>query len=182
MAEFSDRVVLVTGSSSGIGEQIARRFADLGAAVVVNSSSSIEAGERVATELGNRACYVHEAIPGRCLKVVRSDLAEDSGKGSKRAGGDDNQEELRILRSLHRRLDAAGRSMFPACDGVVETDLGPALVTQLFTDHDGRISLTLDHVLAAGRYTIRAETRERRKEQTVDLAAGESRVLTVALE
>lgn len=36
--------------------------------------------------------------------------------------------------------------------------------------------------LAAGRYTIRAETRERRKEQTVDLATGESRVLTVAFE
>ena len=30
MTEFSDRVVLVTGSSSGIGEQIARRFADRG--------------------------------------------------------------------------------------------------------------------------------------------------------
>ena len=46
-SEFSDRVVLVTGSSSGIGEEVARRFAALGASVVVNSSSSVEAGERV---------------------------------------------------------------------------------------------------------------------------------------
>ena len=65
MAEFSDRVVLVTGSSSGIGEQIVRRFADLGAAVVVNSSSSVEAGERVAAELGDRACYVQADIADR---------------------------------------------------------------------------------------------------------------------
>lgn len=36
--------------------------------------------------------------------------------------------------------------------------------------------------LAAGRYTVRAETRERRKEQTVDLAAGEQRTLDVAFE
>ena len=65
MAEFSDRVVLVTGSSSGIGEQIARRFADLGAAVVVNSSSSVAAGERVAAGLGDRAAYVQADIADR---------------------------------------------------------------------------------------------------------------------
>ena len=53
MAEFSDRAVLVTGSSSGIGEQIARRFAELGASVVVNSSTSVAAGEQIAAELGD---------------------------------------------------------------------------------------------------------------------------------
>jgi ketoreductase RED2 len=65
MAEFSDRVVLVTGSSSGIGEQIARRFAGLGAAVVVNSASSVADGERVAAELGDRAAYVQADIADR---------------------------------------------------------------------------------------------------------------------
>jgi ketoreductase RED2 len=62
MAEFTDRVVLVTGSSSGIGEQIARRFAELGAAIVVNSSTSVAAGEQLATELGARAAYVQADI------------------------------------------------------------------------------------------------------------------------
>jgi ketoreductase RED2 len=62
MAEFSDRVVLVTGSSSGIGEQIARRFADLGASVIVNSSSSVAAGEQLAAELGDLATYVQADI------------------------------------------------------------------------------------------------------------------------
>jgi ketoreductase RED2 len=81
MAEFSDRVVLVTGSSSGIGEQIARRFADLGAAVVVNSSSSIEAGERVATELGDRACYVQADIADRdqARRLVDATVARFGG-------------------------------------------------------------------------------------------------------
>ena len=65
MAEFSDRVVLVTGSSSGIGEQIARRFAELGASVVVNSSTSVEAGEQVAAELGDDATYVQADITDR---------------------------------------------------------------------------------------------------------------------
>src|SRR5215213_2611190 len=62
MAEFTDRVVLVTGSSSGIGKQIARRFAELGAAVVVNSSTSVAAGEQLAAELGARAAYVQADI------------------------------------------------------------------------------------------------------------------------
>ncbi len=51
MAELSGRIALVTGSSSGIGEAIARRFAALGAKVVVNSASSVEAGTRVADEI-----------------------------------------------------------------------------------------------------------------------------------
>ena len=72
MAEFSDRVVLVTGSSSGIGEQIGRRFAELGASVVVNSSSSVAAGEQLAAELGDRATYVQADIadPDQARRLV----------------------------------------------------------------------------------------------------------------
>lgn len=65
MSELSGRVVLVTGSSSGIGEAIARRCASLGAAVVVNSSSSVEAGERIAAELGDDAIYLRADISDR---------------------------------------------------------------------------------------------------------------------
>jgi ketoreductase RED2 len=60
--EFVGRVVLVTGSSSGIGEQVARRFSALGATVVVNSSSSSEAGERVSDELPGESCYLRADI------------------------------------------------------------------------------------------------------------------------
>jgi ketoreductase RED2 len=60
--EFAGRVVLVTGSSSGIGEQIARRFSVLGATVVVNSSSSVEAGQRVSAELPGESMYVQADI------------------------------------------------------------------------------------------------------------------------
>ncbi len=45
------RVALVTGSSSGIGAAVARRLADAGYRVVVNSARSVEAGERLAAEL-----------------------------------------------------------------------------------------------------------------------------------
>ncbi len=62
MDELAGRVVLVTGSTSGIGEAIARRLAGLGALVVLNSSTSVEAGRRIARELGPDAMYVQADI------------------------------------------------------------------------------------------------------------------------
>ena len=51
MEEFSGRVALVTGSTSGIGEATAKRLVALGAKVMLNSSTSISEGERLASEL-----------------------------------------------------------------------------------------------------------------------------------
>jgi ketoreductase RED2 len=62
MSEFAGRVVLVTGSSSGIGEAVAHRFSALGASVVVNSSSSVEAGEAVSAALPGDSVYVRADI------------------------------------------------------------------------------------------------------------------------
>jgi ketoreductase RED2 len=57
-------VVLVTGSSVGIGAACARRFAAVGATVVVNSVANVEAGERVAAELPSATyCQADVADP-----------------------------------------------------------------------------------------------------------------------
>ena len=60
--EFAGRVAIVTGSSSGIGEATARRLSALGASVVVNSSSSVEAGQAVAASLPGESLYVQADI------------------------------------------------------------------------------------------------------------------------
>ncbi|MFE1951189.1 MULTISPECIES: SDR family NAD(P)-dependent oxidoreductase [Streptomyces] len=57
----STRVALVTGSSAGIGETVARRLAAEGISVVVNSARSTEAGEKVAASLPD-ALYVQADI------------------------------------------------------------------------------------------------------------------------
>lgn len=62
MSELTDRVALVTGSSSGIGAQVARRLSALGASVVVNSATSVESGEAVATSLPSPAAYIRADI------------------------------------------------------------------------------------------------------------------------
>ena len=62
MSEFTGKVVIVTGSSSGIGEAIALRLGELGANVVVNSANSVEAGKSVAERIGSNAIYVQADI------------------------------------------------------------------------------------------------------------------------
>ena len=61
---MSERVVLVTGSTSGIGEATARRFADAGDRVVFNSRVSVAEGQRLAV-----------ATPGSIY--VQADIARD---------------------------------------------------------------------------------------------------------
>ena len=63
--EFEGRVAIVTGSSSGIGEETARRLSAGGATVVVNSASSVEAGEAVSESLPGESTYVQADIADR---------------------------------------------------------------------------------------------------------------------
>jgi ketoreductase RED2 len=62
MGELDGRVALVTGSSSGIGEATAQRLSALGAKVVVNSATSVEAGERVSAAVPGESIYVQADI------------------------------------------------------------------------------------------------------------------------
>ena len=70
--EFAGRVAIVTGSSSGIGEATARRLSGLGARVVVNSASSVDAGRAVADSLPNDAIYHRADIsdPDQCRSLI----------------------------------------------------------------------------------------------------------------
>lgn len=64
--------VLVTGSSSGIGAAVARVFAQRGARVVVNSSSSPEAGAAIAAELGGHYVQADIGDPAQAAELVRA--------------------------------------------------------------------------------------------------------------
>lgn len=74
--DLTDHVVIVTGSSSGIGEAVARRLAAAGARIVVNSASSVEAGQRLAGELPD-ACYVQGDISDPATAHALVDAARE---------------------------------------------------------------------------------------------------------
>ena len=68
MARFSDKIVVVTGASKGIGAGIAKRLAAEGASVVVNYASSKAGADKVVSEItakGGRAV----AVQGDVSKV-----------------------------------------------------------------------------------------------------------------
>lgn len=75
MSEFSGKVAIVTGSSSGIGEAIARRLAGLGASVVINSASSVAAGQQIAKDLGDNTIYVQADCVEATLGLLRNRYA-----------------------------------------------------------------------------------------------------------
>lgn len=73
--DLRGRAVIVTGSSSGIGEAVARRVAACGAGVVVNSARSAAAGERLAAELPD-AVYVQGDIATPATAAALVEAAE----------------------------------------------------------------------------------------------------------
>lgn len=67
---FQNKVVIVTGSSRGIGEAAARAFAEEGAQVVI-TSSHIKDCKRVAQEIGGFAVECDVSKPRHCEYLVR---------------------------------------------------------------------------------------------------------------
>jgi NAD(P)-dependent dehydrogenase (short-subunit alcohol dehydrogenase family) len=61
MSRLANKVALVTGGGSGIGEATVRLFAGEGASVVIADVQD-DRGRRVAAELGARAAYVHADV------------------------------------------------------------------------------------------------------------------------
>ncbi len=74
------KVAIVTGSSSGIGEAIARRFAKEDAAVVINSVESVDMGRAVAADLPN-AIYVRADVSDdRQARALVAETLEHFGR------------------------------------------------------------------------------------------------------
>jgi len=80
---LKDKVAIITGSGSGFGEGIARRFAEEGACVVVNDINASN-GERVANEIvaaGGKAIFIAADVTARAdvAAMVRQTVARFGG-------------------------------------------------------------------------------------------------------
>jgi len=104
---------------------------------------------------GNRLCYVHPDDPQCCIKVRRPDFTL---KDCRRKKGfprnlrplsyfDDNREEQEVITHLRETRGERIHQHIYRCDGFIETDLGPGLLTELVRDADGRISVSLKQEL-----------------------------------
>ncbi len=83
MKDFKNKVVIVTGASSGIGEALAREFAALGARVVLGARSTQKL-EIIANEIRSQGgeatyCGVDVTQPEECKELIDTAVREFGG-------------------------------------------------------------------------------------------------------
>lgn len=81
LLDFQNRVVIVTGSGQGIGSQIARRFAEAGADVVINYRSSREGAKQtqeIVEQSGRRAITIQADVSRRedVQRLIRETITQ----------------------------------------------------------------------------------------------------------
>lgn len=117
MAEFTDRVVVVTGAGRGIGEAIARAFAAEGAKIAVISRTAANA-ERTASELS-------AAFPSSAAKAFSVDVADHEAM---QATG---KEVLEAFGQIDVLVNNAGVTRDGLCMRMSEADWDTVLDTNL---------------------------------------------------
>jgi ketoreductase RED2 len=96
MSSLEKKVAIVTGSTSGIGEGIAKLLANAGAHVVINSVNSIEKGNKLAKAFNNSIYLQGDiGIEDDCKRIVNETiknfgqidiLINNAGKSARRSG------------------------------------------------------------------------------------------------
>ena len=100
---------------------------------------------------GNRLCFFYPGEPGKCVKTLRKDRLPELKKKEKGIKGwfkplasfDDNQQEYSTFLRIADLYGPQALQYIPRCYGMVATNHGPGLVTDLIRDFDGGISMTL---------------------------------------
>ena len=78
MFNFKDKVVLVTGGSRGIGAEICRKFAELGATVIVNYNASSKAAIDLVENMNEKNPGNHKAVQFNVSDPSETSTAIDS--------------------------------------------------------------------------------------------------------
>ncbi|MCY4142321.1 MAG: YrbL family protein [Gammaproteobacteria bacterium] len=107
---------------------------------------------------GTRRCYLHPSDQSRCIKVLREDRTPEKRRqvatGLKKLRSvrhwDDQDKEISAYRDLMKRHGSELWRHVPQFFGVVETDMGVGIVTQVFRNFDSTLPLNLDQQVPHG--------------------------------
>ncbi len=100
---------------------------------------------------GNRLCFIHPDDSRLCIKVARPGFSPAEKRSRKKfpknlkplRSFDDSQIEHDVLIDIQNNLGDAVLEFIPKSYGMIETDMGPGIVTNLVIDDEGKISVTL---------------------------------------
>ena len=117
------------------------------------SQQTVELGDEsnIFARGGNRNCFIFPGDPDKCVKTLRADRLPAAKRREKGVKGwfrplvsfDDNQQEYLTFLRIRDLYGSSALRFTPACHGMVQTDHGNGLVTELIRDFDGAISMTL---------------------------------------
>ena len=129
---FDGLTVAVTGAATGIGESIARTFAEAGAAVLVVDLDG-EGAERVATEIGGTPVHADVTDPESCAEVLgvagdRLDVLVNNAGSYHEAGSILDQSVESWRRAVDINLAGAFNCSKPAAIRMVDQGTGGAIV------------------------------------------------------
>jgi hypothetical protein len=100
---------------------------------------------------GNRLCFIHPDDSRLCIKVARPGFSPAEKRSRKKfpktlkplRSFDDSQIEHDVLTKIQNTLGDEVLEFIPRSFGMIETDMGPGIVTNLVVDDEGKISVTL---------------------------------------
>jgi hypothetical protein len=100
---------------------------------------------------GNRRCFAHPDDLAKCIKVAREDrtagirkqLAPFPYNLRPTSYYDENWQERKAFLAIEKTVGTAAFELVPRYYGLIETDLGTGLCSELIRDSDNRISITL---------------------------------------
>lgn len=107
------------------------------------------------TQGGNRLCFSHPTEPNRCIKIIRPDRTpaiRRKGKSFPKnlrslRSFDENWNEFNEVKCIDHHIGAAAFTLIPRCYGIISTNLGAGLCSDMIVDDDGKIAISLKQYL-----------------------------------
>jgi len=107
------------------------------------------------TQGGNRLCFSHPDDRNKCIKVVRPDRTPELRRKQKKfpknlkplSRFDENKNELLEVERIERAIGDQAFELIPRYFGMVATDLGEGLCSEMIRDHDGKVSISIKQYL-----------------------------------
>jgi hypothetical protein len=118
-------------------------------------SVNLDSIDNAFTRGGNRLCFFHPANPDICIKIIRPDRTPSIRKQQKKfpknlrplSSFNENLLELQEMRRIVLLIGDAAFDVVPRCHGMVKTDLGAGLCSEMIRDDDGKVSISLKQYL-----------------------------------
>lgn len=107
------------------------------------------------TQGGNRLCFFYPKNDEKCIKIVRPDRTPELRRKQKKfpknlkplSRFDENRNELLEVKRIEKAIGESAFKVIPRYFGMITTDLGEGLCSEMIRDYDGKVSISIKQYL-----------------------------------